>query len=79
MRIRVKGSAIDVTTANNVDTATLVRAFAASAATVTIATSAPVTIGTFKMPAGSVELIEKDPTDTIASTATLSCTKVATR
>ena len=77
MIIKVKGSAVDVTTASNVSSATLVRCFAASAATVTIANSATDTLGTFKMPAGSVEIIEKAATDTIASTATLSCTPVS--
>lgn len=75
--IKVQGSAVDVTTANNVSSAKLVRCFAASAATVTIADSDTNTLGTFKMPAGGVEYIEKGATDTIASSATLSCTPVA--
>lgn len=77
MIIKVKGSAVDVTTASNVSSATLVRCFAATAATVTIADSSANTLGTFKMPAGGVEIIEKAATDTIASTATLSCTPVS--
>ena len=75
--IKVKGSATDVTTASNVSSATLVRCFAASAVTVTVADADTNTLGTFKMPANSVEYIEKAATDTIASTATLSCTPVA--
>lgn len=77
--IKVKGSAVDVTTASNVSSATLVRCFAASAATVTIANSDTDTLGTFKMPAGGVEYVEKEPSDTIASSATLSCTPVSYR
>jgi hypothetical protein len=57
MIIKVKGSAVDVTTA--------------------VANSDTDTLGTFKMPAGGVEIIEKAATDTIASTATLSCTPVS--
>ena len=75
--IKVQGSAVDVTTANTVSSAKLVRCFAASAATVTITNSDDDTLGTFKMPAGSVEYVEKAATDKIASTATLSCTPVA--
>ena len=74
--IKVKGSAIDVTTANTVSDAPLVRVFAAAAATVTVANTGG-TIGTIKMPAGGVEYIEKEPTDTIAGSGTLSCTPVA--
>ena len=77
MIIKVKGSAVDVTTASNVSSATLVRCFAASAATVTIANSDTDTIGTFKMPPGGVEIIANSATDTIASTATLRCTPVS--
>jgi len=75
--IKVKGSAVDVTTASTVSSATLVRCFAASAATVTVADSDTNTLGTFKMPANSVEYLEKSASDTIASSATLSCTPVA--
>ena len=77
MIIKVKGSAVDVTTANTVGSAKLVRCFAAAAATVTITDSDDTTLGTFKMPAGGVEYIEKETTDKIASTSTLSCTAVS--
>lgn len=77
MIIKVKGSAVDVTTANTVSSAKLVRCFAASAATVTITNDDGDTLGTFKMPANTVEYVEKETTDKIASSATLSCTPVA--
>jgi len=81
MLIKVKGNAEAVTTANNVSLSRYVRVFAAAAQTVTI-TAADAELsssGSFLMPFGGVEIVEKQPTDTIASTGTLSCTPVAIR
>jgi hypothetical protein len=75
--IKIKGATVAVTTANNVNTATLLRIYAADIATITQATAEAVAIGTFTMPAGSVSWLEKDATDTVASTASVSCTPVA--
>lgn len=77
MIIKVKGSAIDVTTANTVSSAKLVRCFASSAATVTITNDDGDTLGTFKMPQNTVEYVEKAADDKIASTSALSCTPVS--
>lgn len=81
MLIKVKGNAEAVTTANNVSLSRYVRVFAAAAQTVTIAAADAElsSSGTFLMPAGGVEIVEKQPTDTIASSGTLSCTPVAIR
>lgn len=68
---------VSVTTANTVSGATLVRAYAATEAVVTIADDQAAVRGTFTVPAGRVEYIEKFATDTIASTAALLCTSIA--
>ena len=65
----------------NVTLSRYVRVFAAAAQTVTVTTANTElsSTGTFKMPAGGVEVVEKQPTDTITSSGTLSCTPVAIR
>lgn len=77
--IKVTGSEISVTTANTVNGANLVRAYAAGTTLVTIALANTSTVGTFTMPAGSIELIAKDYTDTISANAALLCAPVAWR
>lgn len=73
--IKLRGNAVTVNaTPSDVGGATLVRCFAASAATVTVAGTHA---GSFLMPAAGVEYIEKDSDDTIASSSDLSCTPVA--
>jgi len=81
MIIKVKGDAINFTTANTVNDAKVVRVFAAASSNVTIV-SANTELsysGSFTIPAGGVEIVEKQPKDTIAGTTTLSCTPVAIR
>ena len=74
MIIKVKGNAANITAANTVSDATLVRIFATNAATITIAGE---TNGTFVMAANQVEVVEKMAADTIAASAAVSCTPVA--
>ena len=74
MIIKVKGNAINDTTANTVNESTLVRIFATNAATITIAGG---TAGTFTMAANQVEIVEKLPADTIAASAAVSCTPIS--
>ena len=76
MIIKVKGNAINVTTANTVSEASIVRIFATNAATITLAGE---TVGTFNMATNSVEIVEKQPSDTIAASAAVSCTPVSFR
>lgn len=76
-KIKVLSTEIEVTTANTVSSAAVVRAYAASLAVVTVVDKDDNTKGTFTMPEGTVEFIEKLPTDTISSTATLLCSSVA--
>jgi len=74
---KVLGSAVSVTTANTVNDAGIVRAYASANTLVTITTSADVTIGTFIMPGGSVSFIRKTRSDKITANVALSCTSVA--
>ena len=76
MIIKVKGNAINVTTANTVSEASIVRIFATNAATITLAGE---TVGTFNMAANILEIVEKQPSDTIAASAAVSCTPVSFR
>lgn len=79
MIVKVLGSAETISANSNISSARLVRAYAPTTTTVTIQTAgAAETKGSFVMPGGSVEIIEKDPTDEIASTQTdLSCSPIA--
>lgn len=77
MIIKPKGSAVAVTTDNTVNDALLVRIFATNAATITMKDSANTVIGTFDMAQYGTEIIEKRQTDTIAATASVSCTPVS--
>lgn len=76
MIIKVKGNSINVTTANTVSDASVVRIFATNAATITLAGD---TVGTFNMAVNTVEIVEKQPSDTIAASAAVSCTPVSFR
>ncbi len=76
MIIKVKGNAINVTTANTVSDSSVVRIFATNAATITLAGD---TVGTFNMAINTVEIVEKQPSDTIAASAAVSCTPVSFR
>lgn len=77
MIIKPTANLIAVTTADAIANSTLVRIHASTAATITIQTTGGDYIGTFSMPANSVEVIEKGATDTIAASASVNCTSVA--
>lgn len=74
MGIKVVGASVNVTTGDNVGSARLIRAYASAVTLVTVTTSADVTIGSFIMPAGSIEWIEKNPTDKLVANVSLQCT-----
>lgn len=74
MSIKVIGASVNVTTGNTVNSAKLVRAYASANTLVTVTTSADATIGSFIMPGGSVEYIEKNPTDKLVANVSLQCT-----
>jgi hypothetical protein len=66
---------ISFTSANTVYEAKLVRIYAAANSVVTVIGADANT--SFTMHQGSVEIVEKIPTDTIAGTTTLRCTPVS--
>ena len=63
--IKVIGDEIDISSANTVNDAPLIRVFATNQAVITVGTS-----GSFTMPAGSVTFIEKASTETVAASNT---------
>lgn len=76
--IKVKGPAVDVTTANTVNNAVLVRIYSQNGATITIIDPvASTTLGSFIMPTDGVEYVEKKPTDTITADVLVSATPVS--
>ena len=81
MIIKVRGDAVSFTAANTVNDSTIVRVFAEASSIVTIesANTELSYSGSFTIPAGGVEIVEKQPLDTIAGTTTLNCTPVAIR
>jgi hypothetical protein len=76
MIVKPLGQIISVTSANTVANTSLVRIHASSATTVTIA-SGDITLGSFSMPANTVDVVEKAPLDTIACSAAANCTPIA--
>ena len=79
--LKLLGSATALGSADNVDTASLcfVVNTTTSAVEVTLATSGASTIGTAYVPASGSIFIEKDPTDTLAASASIHATSVAFR
>ena len=77
MIIKPTANLIAVTTASSVANSTLVRIHASTATTITVKTSTGNFVGTFSMPANSVEIVEKAALDTIASSASANCTPIA--
>ena len=77
MIIKPTANLIAVTTDNSVANSTLVRIHTTSTTTITVKTSTGNFVGTFSMPANSVEIVEKAALDTIASSASANCTPIA--
>ncbi len=69
---------VSVTTATTLNNTKYFRAFAAAQAKVTIR-AAGVEVGSMTMPAGMVEILEKNADETIESTSALLCTPLAYR
>lgn len=67
---------ISFTSANTVYDSRLVRVYAAANSVVTIASTVNANTS-FSMHQGSVEIVEKLPSDTITGTTTLACTPVS--
>ena len=77
MIIKPIGEEVSVTTAVALGGARLIRTYAAAAYKITIKDSDEVVKGSFTVPAGSVTIIEKSPTDTIEGTTALLCAPVS--
>lgn len=77
MILKPTANIIAVTTANACANSTLVRIHASTATVVTINTSTGNYVGSFSMPANTVEVLEKAPTDTITCSSSANCTPVA--
>lgn len=76
MIVKPLSTEISVTSANTISDGKLIRLYAAADSVVTVAnTSGP--IGSFTLPAGSVTLVEKNKTDTIAGSTALLCTPIS--
>ena len=77
--LKLKGSQVTANgVGNNISTASLVRVYAVANSVVTVANTTG-TIGTLTIPGGFVEIISKDPADTIACSPddSLLCTPIA--
>lgn len=74
--LKVKGTEIDLTTANTVASSVLVRIYASTPALITVANTAG-TIGTFTVGSNSVEYVIKEPTDTLAANNAVKATSVS--
>lgn len=80
MLIKLLSSETTLTTATNVNKATVVRLYNTGSATVITLKTAevvPVTLGTFTLAGGEVAYIEKDPTDTLEGGSGIKAVKVA--
>jgi hypothetical protein len=79
--LQLKGSQVSAnTTATTISNASLVRVYAVANSVITVANTSG-TIGTFTIPGGFVEIVAKEPTDTLACSPndSLLCTPLAYR
>ena len=74
--VKVKAQEIDLTTANTVGGAVLVRVYAPSATVLTFANTAG-TYGTYTLGAGMDEVFIKEPADTVAASVAAKCVAIA--
>lgn len=76
--IKVKGESANVTSANTADDSILVRIYASANTLITV--DDPIsntTLGSFIMPGGTVEYLEKGQTDTITANVSVAVTPIA--
>lgn len=76
MILKALNTELSFTSANTVYDAKLVRIYAAANSVITV-TSATNPTATFTMPQGTIEILEKLSTDTIAGSTTIKCTPVS--
>ena len=77
MIIKPIAEEVSVTTAVDLSGARLIHIYAEASSKITIKDSDEVVKGSFTVPAGSVTIVEKTPTDTIEGTTALLCTPVS--
>lgn len=80
MLIKLLGSETTLTSATNVNKATVVRLHNTGSSTLITLKNAedtPVTLGTFTLAGGEIAYVEKDPTDTLEGGAGIKAVKVA--
>lgn len=75
--VKVKDQETSVTSANNINNSQLLRVYASTNTIVTIRKSNNDVVGTFTIPQGRVEYVEKEPTDTIEANSTILCVPIA--
>lgn len=75
--VKVKGTEIELSTANTVGGATVVRVYAPSAALVTFAYANGVSYGTYTLPAGSEEAFIKEPADMVSANTAVRAVSIA--
>jgi hypothetical protein len=78
MIIKPVGSEVSITDASDLGGARLIRVYAAATSKITISNlDANTEIGSFTVPASSVTIVEKNPTDMIEGTTALLCTPIS--
>jgi hypothetical protein len=77
MIIKPTKEQIEVTVEDTIEDSRLVRVYSPSANTLVTIASGNTIIGSFTMGADSVEIVEKNPTDTISASVTILCTPVS--
>lgn len=76
--IKIKGTETAVTSATTLNNAQLIRVYASANASITMTdTAANTAIGSFTIPEGRIEYVEKKPLDTIESDVEVLCTPVS--
>lgn len=76
--IKLKGTETGVTSATTLDNAQLIRVYATANASITITdVAANTAIGSFTVPEGRIEYVEKKAADTIESDVEVLCTPIA--
>ena len=75
--VKIKATESGVTTATDLGNAQLIRVYASADSLVTLADSEDAEIGSFTIPAGRVEYVEKRPSDKISANTEILCTPIA--
>lgn len=77
MIIKPKNLEMDLTSANTVNNALLVRIYSANSAVITVSDADGANTGSLTVPAGGVTFVEKDPLGTVTSDVSVKAVSVA--